>query len=507
MPTIFQDRCGISLYDAQHSIDVQTPIPSLVMDELTAALLRFQRICQDFGVLANKIRVVATEATRNAINRDDLLRQIREQTGWGVELLAKEEEGKYGTLGIASSVAHLDGICVDMGGGSVQLTWVTKKADGLIDMGPSVSFPYGAAALMSRLSKVNNSEAESVHREISSKIQHALEEDLHISPNHWEEAKRKAGFNLYLSGGGFRGWGYILMSQESVQPYPIPIINGYSVSESHFYSALDSNPTKSSNFRISSRRASQIPAVQAVIKAIRETQLPISRVTFAQGGVREGLLYSGLPDSIRTQNPLVTSTTQHAPQSAAELTKLLRDAVPFALESEFSQATTNLLYLHGPLPKDNRVAAALRCTTTGALAGVHGLSHRDRCLLALILCERWGGQVSASDTPFLDSLEALGGPLNWWMRFIGRTAKGIADLFPAGVVRSNEKTVSVQSGFPPGKDESSADRCWVKITVLSEDFTHGAMAWATDLEKIGKKKNWMSGRGGLKVDVEVISNH
>lgn len=449
------------------------------------------------------INVVATEATRNAINKDDLLGQIKESTDWDVQLLAKEEEGRLGAMGIASSVNHLDGICMDMGGGSVQLTWVRKEPDGNIEMGPSVSFPYGAAALMSELSKISSHGPESLHSEIASSLQDALENDLHIPTTQWKVAKQRDGFNLYLSGGGFRGWGHILMSQGHVQPYPIPIINGYTVLEPEFYSGLESASVDSSIFRISSRRASQIPAVQTLIKALKQAQLPISQVTFAQGGVREGLLYSGLPTSVRAQNPLVASTLPNAPTSAAQLTALLRDAIPYDFEPDLLEATVNLLFVHASLPKDIRAAAALRSTTTGILAGAHGLSHRDRQLIALILCERWGGDVSDIDAAFLSSLQNLQKPLSWWTKYIGRVANGIATLFPAGVVRDDERTVTVEAGFPSGKDSDSADRCWIKLVVHRSDVDHTVRAWADDLERLGKKKNWVDGKNGLRVDVEV----
>lgn len=502
-PTIYQDRSGISLYDAQYSTGVKGPISRNVVQETVAALLRFKRTCQDFGVQDSNIRVVATEATRNAINRNDLLSQIKDVTGWDVQLLPKEEEGRLGAMGIASSVNHLHGICMDMGGGSVQLTWVSKNPDGNIEMGPSVSFPYGAAALMSELSKTSSHGSESLQSEIASRLRNALDNDLHIPTAQWEAARRNEGFNLYLSGGGFRGWGHILMSQEAAQPYPIPVINGYTVLESRFYSGLELGSVNSSTFRISSRRASQVPAVQSLIRALKRAQLPISQVTFVQGGVREGLLYSGLPISIRAQNPLVASTAAYAPTSAAKITGLLRDAMPYKFEPELLEAIGNLLFVHASLPTDNRAAAALRSTTTGILAGAHALCHRDRQLVALILCERWGGDVSDIDLGFLDSLHSLHKPLSWWAKYIGRVANGIAMLFPAGVVRDDERTVTIEAGFPSGKDLDSADRCWINFVVHRSDVEQTVRAWARDLEKLGKKKHWMDGRKGLKVDVQV----
>ena len=474
------------------------PIPSHVIDETLAVLLNFKKTCEDFQVLDENIRVVATEATRNALNRDDLLHRIHERTGWSVQLLSKEQEGHFGSMGIASSVTHLDGICLDMGGGSVQITWVRKEGDGEIQLGPSVSLPYGAAALTSHFSHSSIWAQGQIQAAMASKIRTSLEKDLHIPPARWTAAE---GFNLYLSGGGFRGWGYILMSQDDVQPYPISIINGYEVSETRLFSAIEMGVSNRKIFGISSRRAAQVPAVQAVLKAIKQTGTPISKAIFAQGGVREGILYSSLPASVRNQHPLVASTAPYAPRSASALIELLNQGVPYPIEPEVLIATVNLLYFHSPLSKDVRAAAALRSTTTGVLAGTHGLSHRDRWLLALILCERWAGDVSLVDDPFMHGLQELAGPLCWWTKFIGRIAKGIADIFPAGIMQ-DEQIVRIETGFPQGENASSTDRCWVRILASGEDLVPSMVAWGSSLEKLGQKKSWVSGRGGLKVDVE-----
>lgn len=499
-PTIYQSRCGISLYDAQNATGTKAPIPSVVIEEVLVVLLQFKRTCQDFEVQDSNIRLVATEATRNAINRDDLLGRIEEKTGWKVELLTKEEEGRLGAMGIASSIGHIKGICMDMGGGSVQMTWVVKKPDGDVDMSPigSISFPYGAAALMSTLSEVSVQKEANLREEIASRFRSGLE-DIQIPPNLKNEAHRYNGYTLYLSGGGFRGRGYVLMSTEITQPYPIPIINCYSVGAPRFFSNLDleDSPASDSVFRVSSRRASQAPAVSLVIKALAQAGIPISKVVFTQGGVREGLLYSNLPPSIRAQSPLMASTLPYAPKSAAFLTRLLRNAVPSFIEPELLSSTVNLLYFHGSMPKDIRAAAALRSTTTGVLAGAHGLNHQERGLLALILCERWGSDLSGADVPLYDSLQVLTGHLSWWTKYVGRVAEGIASLFPAGVVRDDEENIAVESGL------SSTQHCWLKITVLRQDLVGTVKEWAQDLTKLGKKKHWSKQGSGAKVDVEV----
>lgn len=200
MPTIYQNRCGISLYDAQNVKGAKAPIPSTVIEKVIEVLLQFKRTCQDFEVQANNIRLVATEATRNAMNRDDLLNQIEQRTGWKVALLTKEEEGRLGAMGIASSISHIDGICMDMGGGSVQMTWVVKQPNGDVDMSPigSVSFPYGAAALMSTLSESNVQKGASLLDEIASNFNKGLE-DIQIPSRLRDEAGHKGGYTLYCT--------------------------------------------------------------------------------------------------------------------------------------------------------------------------------------------------------------------------------------------------------------------------------------------------------------------
>ena len=154
------------------------------------------------------------------------------------------------------------------------------------------------------------------------------------------------------------------------------------------------------------------------------------------------------------------------------------------------------------MPKDIRAAAALRSTTTGVLAGAHGLSHQDRGALALILCERWGADLGEADMPLYQSLQILTGEFTWWTKYIGRVAEGIANIFPAGFVRDNEQTVVIRSGIAVLFDRQ---RCWLKIDVLRQDLIGIVNEWAEDLRKLGKKKHRVQQASVIEVDVEVRS--
>lgn len=533
MPTVYMDRSDISLYDAQYSEDGKVPIPQSVIHDVLSALLRFKRTCEDFGLKKDHIRVVATEATREAINSEDFRLQIQSRTGWPVELLPKEEEGRLGAMGIASSFSSVKGLALDLGGGSVQISWLYSKS-GQVETSPkgSVSFPYGAAALTKLMEGALGAfELQTLQNQIAKKFERAIEY-LEIPATLVKEAMEDEGFTLYLSGGGFRGWGYILMSLHATQPYPIPIINGFRVPRSAFLPDLQS-PPDSSIFRISSRRASQVPAVKFLVTALTQSLPFISNIYFAQGGVREGLLFSSLPPQIRSQDPLVIATLTYGPKSTQDLAALLRASIPPFVgksptakffTSNFLTSIIHLLTAHAHLPKDIRAATSLRATTTGLLASTHGISHFDRAVLALVLCERWGAELSLADTQFHSLLQSLvGQEVSWWAKYLGRVARGLGHLFPTGLMREGERegslaieaewispSTSPHHNIKENKKKSSniatgenSKVILINIVQLREGIDTALRIWAEQLEKVGKKKNWVGGEGGFGFKVQV----
>ncbi|KAL8678476.1 MAG: hypothetical protein Q9186_005180 [Xanthomendoza sp. 1 TL-2023] len=523
MPTVYQDRGAMSLYDAQYESGKKFPIAQSIIDNVLAALLRFQRICEDYQVRSDRIRVVATEATRNALNSEDFRQQIEKATGWQVEMLAKEDEGRIGAMGVASSFGCIKGLVMDLGGGSIQMTWMTAE-NGEVKTSPkgSVSFPYGAAAMMRRLDEAGVEGHDALRKEMSANFEKALQ-DLEIPESLTKMADAEGGWTMYLSGGGFRGWGYILMSMHSISPYPIPIINGFRVPKSSFLPNVEEYSDAEPTFRISSRRASQVPAITFLIKALAQSIPSISYIHFAQGGIREGLMFTILPSEIRSQHPLVTATQLHAPQSTSCLLRILEQSIPQGdhIESSkgpprtltspyFLTSIINLLYAHASFSKDISAAAALRSTTTGLLGNVHGLSHTDRALLALVMCERWGGEVSPTDEQYLSKVQELAGPrASWWAKYIGRAASGIAEVFPAGVVREeqeegkkNRVEVTVQwTGMEKKAGKEGKEVIDFKICTGLESVEAAIEAWQHGMEKVGKKKNWVGGREGWGIKV------
>lgn len=208
-PTLYQSRAGISLYDAQYpasSNGVRQPIDSQTINAVVSAYRSFKRTCADFGVPEGNITVLATEATRTAINGKEFMQSVREAVGWDVTLLAKAEEGRVGAMGVASSLPEVRGLVMDLGGGSTQLSWLMGgKEDVKMPEGGAVSMPYGAAALTRRLGEAEAKGSRAVD-ELQSEVRETVRtayESLQVPHGMLKKAEDEDGFTLYLSGGGY----------------------------------------------------------------------------------------------------------------------------------------------------------------------------------------------------------------------------------------------------------------------------------------------------------------
>lgn len=500
MPTIFQDRAAISLYDAQFTGTVKSPISDAVISQILVSMRRFAIVCADYGVPPANIRVVATEATREAQNSQEFRDRIHRATGLTVELLSKADEGRIGAEGVASSFSEVNGLVMDLGGGSTQLTWMISK-NGVSRMAKSaVSMPYGAAALTKRIeTAINKHAVDTLRAEMKQRLSEAFE-SIAVPDELTDYADDEGGYTLYLSGGGFRGFGFLLLDQHPIKPYPVAIINGFKAPGSafsnlaDFHLASETTQRLDEKFRISERRARQVPAVAFLINTLMETLPTIKTVIFCQGGVREGALYETLPREIRAQDPLIVATTPHAPVDTLRIRSLLNYSLPrsapYIIRSETIPAVANMITCHANVPKESRPSCGLHCTTTGILASTHGLTHETRSLLALALCERWGGEMA--DSNLRVQLEDLVGPeLAYWSRYIGAVAGVIGDVYPAGRVLEDKIRF-----FATDENAGNTAAVVLKVRTRSGDpATEAAMVQRgiEGLGKIGKRRKCREG--------------
>ena len=90
------------------------------MERALETIELFAHFCRATGI--DDVRPVATSAIRDATNQAEFLKAARKRSGLEVEVLSPEDEARYGYLAAVNSTTLADGVALDLGGGSMQLT-------------------------------------------------------------------------------------------------------------------------------------------------------------------------------------------------------------------------------------------------------------------------------------------------------------------------------------------------------------------------------------------------
>jgi exopolyphosphatase/guanosine-5'-triphosphate,3'-diphosphate pyrophosphatase len=139
LKTVFEDRevtrLGAGVF-ANGSLEPQA------MAFTIQVLQRFLRAIQSYA--ADRVRVVATSALRDAKNSRAFVDWVRTATGWRVEIISGLEEGRLIHLGILSNarIGNARALLIDLGGGSCELTLSDRG-----HIAEMVSLPIGAVRL------------------------------------------------------------------------------------------------------------------------------------------------------------------------------------------------------------------------------------------------------------------------------------------------------------------------------------------------------------------------
>ena len=397
---------------------------------------------------------------RRAANSGLLLDAIAKSTdGLVVHILDPPVETLCGAImGSRSSLATLPqqgALFLDLGGGSVQMTWVDplnpdyhyRAADA------GVSLPFGAA----KLSRILKNEEASVREEqidtLRSSMSMAYDSlckrfpRLQTLKDAYQQG-RGGMVEVYMCGGGFRGYGSMLMHTDEARPYPFSSVNGYSVPASRFRDTARlrkmNDEFRAPIFGLSSRRRQQFPAIMTVIESFTNAVPNIGNVTFCGGSNREGALMMKLPHVVRESNPLevLARISESEKATFGTVAQLLWQAVP----DDTQVRTIPTILSTGMLPLVleetwSRQAYGQDANTSFTLrhslirdTDAPGLSHQNRALLALTLSARWGGDLSEADAILYQQLQSIvdraHAGSSFWAALFGGLLRIIADIQP-----------------------------------------------------------------------------
>ncbi|KAI1375531.1 Ppx/GppA phosphatase [Hypoxylon crocopeplum] len=456
LPCLYRERAAISLFDALDSSPSGGPLdfPSDVIAQVSNTLARFKSIANDYGVPPGSISVFATEAMRKAENAASMLDAILETSGLGVYVLAPEVETLFGAMGARSGFTEVNGLFLDLGGGSVQMTYLNSSVDGYEMQAAQTgeSLPFGAAKLLNIL---ESNEAEAQVTAVST-LQEGMRgaftklQQQFPSLRATQASAESNGVDIYLCGGGFRGYGSVLMHTDPIQPYPIPAIGAYTVKGPFFSRTKDARKVNAEYegkiFGMSKRRRRHFPAIATVVEALVGAIPQIRTATFCSGGNREGALFMKLPKVLREGNPL---PLLHQVGGNIEL-GILQSVIAVVQSSlpadmDFYNIPTVFTLGLGPLfvgglwtrigeSSDANAAFELHQAVTRD-PSAPSLTHLARAVLGLTLCSRWGANFGPIDKSLFENMQKLVGQsnpeANFWAEYIGAVASLVTTLCPA----------------------------------------------------------------------------
>jgi exopolyphosphatase/guanosine-5'-triphosphate,3'-diphosphate pyrophosphatase len=103
----------------------------------------------------DRIRAIATHASRYASNANALVERVAAETGLKLEIVSAEEEARLAAVGCAPLIGrrHDGALVFDVGGGSTEVIWMHRKDDA-VETRKAASIPVGVVALAERRSGV-----------------------------------------------------------------------------------------------------------------------------------------------------------------------------------------------------------------------------------------------------------------------------------------------------------------------------------------------------------------
>jgi exopolyphosphatase / guanosine-5'-triphosphate,3'-diphosphate pyrophosphatase len=257
----------------------------------------FAHFCRATGI--DDVRPVATSAIRDATNQKDFLAQARERSGLEIEVLAPEEEARYGYLAAVNSTMLSDGVALDLGGGSMQLTYVADR-----HARDARSWPLGAVRMTERFltgEKVKGKQLKALRAHIGGELAAAG----------WLNDAGKDGARLAGIGGTVRN---LAAAAEIATDLPSFGVQGFVITREALDDLVDRFAELSPQERgevpgIKEERGDLILAGAFVVQTVMEIG-GFDALEVTEAGLREGVFYSTLLEG--RDPPLFEDVRRHA---------------------------------------------------------------------------------------------------------------------------------------------------------------------------------------------------
>ena len=249
-------------------------------DEAITRGLSTLRLYKDFCQQTNvsQILATATSAVREAANGAVFLKRVKKELGIKIQLLDGDKEAYYDTLGALNEVELQQGVILDIGGGSIQLSDVQKR-----NFYRGKSLTLGALAL---------SEKFVTKDPISPKEYQAIENEISRQLDTIKWLPDKSGQRLIGLGGTIRN---LALIEADRQKYPLHTQHGFVLKKSSIEKSIElfkNLPIKKRQNipGISSDRADIIlPGAMVLLEVMNRLQ--VNQIELSVNGLREGVFF------------------------------------------------------------------------------------------------------------------------------------------------------------------------------------------------------------------------
>ena len=315
------------------------PLQPEPMERALETIELFAHFCRATGI--DRVRPLATSAIREASNRKQFVRAARKRSGLDIEVLSREQEARYGYLAAVNSTTLEDGVALDIGGGSMQLTHVRGRL-----AADARSWRLGAVVTTERFL-----DTERVKPKHLKSLREHVRDELKQAP--WLAAADGA---LAGIGGTVRNLAAALMLDAGLPSYGV---QGFCIDRDALGALVerlaDMTPKERRNVAgIKAERGDLILAGAVVVQTVMEAG-GFKSLEVTEAGLREGALFE----------------------------ELLEDQDPPLFDDVRAAAVRNLAAQYHPETAHTNHVARLALEIWDALAeaGVHGGDKRERELL------------------------------------------------------------------------------------------------------------------------------
>lgn len=335
------------------------------------ALRRFAALAK--GMDIEPLTCVATAAVREAEDGPDFQARVERETGLRLHVIDGEEEARLSAQGVLLGWPEARGLVCDIGGNSMELAEVEGGR-----VGRRVTSPLGPF----RLQQVKGGK-DGLRQHIR-----AIMADLAATMGTDHE-------RIYLVGGSWRAIARLDMERRA---YPMTVLHEYrmtpeAVAETVAFIAGSDLGALRNRVGISSSRMDLVPLASQVLSELVSVFQP-GELAVSSYGIREGLLYEQMSDSLRRRDPLLEAARfterqmSRIPGFGKKLHQFLSPLFP-GVAPERERLIAAACLLHDTTWRAHPDYRAEACFDNVTRANMAALSHPERVFLGLALLHRY----------------------------------------------------------------------------------------------------------------------